>query len=218
MPVSSNTIQMINNSEHFQSVYYVPRTVEHFVLIHWISQKPNKVVIGFMLIEKMRKQRHAEIQQPAWAHTANCWWSQVLTQVGQTPKPCLTSALFPLRGFITCFSLCFLFSAWDIINKKNCEIFKVYNKMIWYLHTFWKDSPYWVNQHTHHLAYLLLGRGGENHSLSKFQLHNTGLLSSDIIHLSLYLFTNLSLFSPLPSPWQSPFLVSMCLTFQKFHM
>lgn len=34
-------------------------------------------------------------------------------------------------------------------NRKKCNICKVYNMMIWYTHTLWKESHHWVNSHIH---------------------------------------------------------------------
>ena len=109
----------------------------------------------------------------------------------------------------------------------NCKIFKLYNVMTWHTYTLWKDSPYWVTLHIHHLTYLFVFiyffMRTVTVSLSKFQLNNTVLSavvtmlhirSSDLIHLvseSLFLFTNFSLFLP-PSPHPPP----RCSHWQRF--
>lgn len=45
-----------------------------------------------------------------------------------------------------------IFSALLRYNWQNHQIYKVYNVIIWYMYTLWKNSYHWLNWYTHHLT------------------------------------------------------------------
>ena len=98
-------------------------------------------------------------------------------------------------------------------NWQSSKIFKVYNVMIWYMYTLWKDSSHQVNEHIFHLPCLPFFFGWEHLSSTFLENFSYTIVLSTIVTMlyirsldlvfliteGLYSFINFSLFSLRPS-------------------
>lgn len=62
-------------------------------------------------------------------------------------KPVIKKHVYMQLFFIYIFQV-----YWGLIGKVNCNMFKVYNVVIWFMYMLWKDFCYKVNEHIHHLT------------------------------------------------------------------
>ena len=70
---------------------------------------------------------------------------------------------------------------------QNCKMFKVYNMVLWYTYTLWKDFLYWVNTPiTSDICFFGGVRNFKFYFLSKFKLYNTVLSTLVTMLLGLW--------------------------------